>query len=70
MQENAASFSKVMCHHPQQFTYKSFSAMMEPELNPPGSSKRNTENLVLSFWRTMLVEIEGKGSLNVLLNAY
>jgi len=60
MQENPTSFSAVMCHQPQQFTYCSFSSLMEPELNLPGSSKRNTENLVLSFWRTLLIEIEGK----------
>lgn len=60
MQENPTSFSTVMCHQPQQFTYCSFSSLMEPELNLPGSSKRNTENLVVSFWRNLLLEIEGK----------
>ncbi|XP_056120625.1 G2/M phase-specific E3 ubiquitin-protein ligase-like [Rhinichthys klamathensis goyatoka] len=62
MQENPTSFSAVMCHQPQQFTYCSFSSLMEPELNLPGSSKRNTENLVLSFWRTLLIEIEDEPS--------
>ncbi|XP_073803798.1 G2/M phase-specific E3 ubiquitin-protein ligase isoform X4 [Danio rerio] len=62
MRENPASFSRVMCHHPQQFTYMSFFTMMRTELNLPGSSKRNTDNLVLSFWRNLLVEIKDNSS--------
>lgn len=59
-----------MCHHPQPFTYYSFSALMQPELSVPGSSKSNTENLVLSFWRTLLIEIQGNGVMTDVLQMF
>ena len=59
MQTYPQQFKSALCDSGRVLCADALETMFAPQLSPPGSSKRTTENHILSRWFDFLQDIEG-----------